>query len=131
MTSRQRFIWPFEGLYHLDDYLRELDKTDGSQGFPKWEQWVEDNNLVIQFLVAGYSREDFSVYAQQDKITVEAQKAQKQKNSRFAGRAFKQSLQDPHGCWDFQSADITYKNGILKLVIPMKKESNSHKLTIR
>lgn len=127
----QKYIWPFEGMHYLDDYLNTLDKMSGDHGFPKWEQWIDDDWLVVQFLVAGYSKEDFSIEAQSDSITVEARKTQKHPKSKFAGRAFKQSLKDVHGKWNFNEADISYENGILKIEVPMKKEAHSHKLKIR
>jgi HSP20 family molecular chaperone IbpA len=133
MTLPQKYIWPFDALYHLDDYIRTLDKSD-SGGFPKWEQWVEGENnskLVIQFLIAGYPRECINVSAQADRLTISADKAPKHALSRFAGRSFKQTLQDAHGCWDFTRADVEYKDGILRLEVPLREEAQTKALVIR
>lgn len=131
MTSLQKYLWPFEGMYHLDNYLRESDKLDSSSGFPKWEQWVDEDKLIVQFLVAGYPRESFTISAQQERLTIEAKKTDKQEKSKFAGRSFKQTLQDPHGQWDFASACVEHKDGILRLEVPIRAEAQTKLLTIK
>ena len=117
----------------FEDMWKALDAdfaTRRPQGFPKYDQYLEDGKWNIEMALAGYSKEQLSIEVDDGKLTVSALKSgdQEKKEGRvIARRSFSQSFSDPKRAWDLETAEVSYVDGLLKIVIPPKKPEQAPK----
>lgn len=121
----------FENFFDLDKFFRHLDLFDAPsrslalRGFPRGDIFVEDNNLVLELALAGYSKDQLQVQVSKDdhQVIISAGKKDKDdgEESRpgrsLARRSFKKIVEVlPE--WDLEKAEVVYKDGLLRVVVP-------------
>ena len=145
MTNKNKGIWdsPFPTLFpsdlfkQMDKFFQDLDTFSFEDlrltvgGHPKGDMYVnKDGNLIMKFTLAGYSKEQLSVSVDGNKLVISATKSAEddEDNSTLARRGFKKTFTDFAHCWDIQSADVSYKDGLLKIVVsPLARKENVSK----
>lgn len=145
MTNKNRGLWdnPFPTLFpsdlfkQLDKFFQDLDtfSSDDSRltvsGHPKGDMYVgKDGNLIMKFTLAGYSKEQLSVSVDGNKLVISATKSDEddEDSSTLARRGFKKVFTDFAHAWDIQSANVSYKDGLLKIVVaPLTRKANVSK----
>lgn len=124
---------PLLSFDHFDQLFREMlpsmDHQFCSEKFPKVLQEVRPEGLVYQIALAGYPEEKLHVEAGDGYIVVKGDKLEEE-GLLHAGRAFTWSRRDPGGTWDFKAAKVTYRNGLLTIVIPERQEAKPKALQI-
>jgi HSP20 family molecular chaperone IbpA len=149
MTNKlaKYFNDPFFGLFPssmggvFDEFFRGLDLFDQtaqnlalSRGFPKGGMFVEDGKLNIEFVLAGYKREQLSVVVEDNKMIISADKCEGDDKKHWrASRAFKQTFSNFDQQWNLQNAEVTFEDGLLRVIVPPveKEEKKSVKLNIK
>lgn len=145
--NRDNLLNTFERIF--DDSLRgafpEIHKSFGidpysKAAYPKVNVISTDDNIQIEAEIAGYAREDISVEVEDDVLSIVGKTAPTEqtdksvylvrelKRSSFS-RSFRLSEQ-----LDTNNVDATFKDGLLKIVIPRKvqiPESRVSKVTIK
>ena len=133
--NRDNWVTTFDKIF--DDAFRgfypELHKTYGIEPFakssyPKVNVISFDDSIEIEAEIAGYTKDDISVQVEDDILSIVGKASQlaeqtdksvyllrELKRSSFS-RSFKLSDQ-----LDAEQIDATFKDGLLKLVIPRKK----------
>ena len=116
-------IWRPFGLSDFDAFLDTIQKAQVQKdsGFPKVEWRTNENELLLQFALAGYSKNKLSVEVADGIITVKGEKVEDEDNL-FAGRAFTWCKKDPQNIWDFNKAEVKYEDGMLTIKAPKKEE---------
>jgi HSP20 family molecular chaperone IbpA len=81
---------------------------------PMWSESEEnDDELKIKIVVPGYEKEDFALYAKDDKILLEINKGD-DKKVKYSLQAYPYPL---------EKATAEYRNGILIITIPKAKKA--------
>lgn len=103
-----------------------------SEGFPKIDQYEDKSgNLVIKMPLAGYGKDKLSVKYDDNTITIKADKIEGEcTGGCIAQRAFTKQLVDSVGIWDLSKSKCSYKDGLLVLTIPKKKEKELNNIEI-
>ena len=91
---------------------------------PLSEQYEdEEGNLVMRVALAGYPRENISVAYTDNILVIRASKVEDEhKSLSIAKRACSKDFVDSKGIWDFASLKAVYKDGLLTITAPKKKE---------
>lgn len=88
---------------------------------PKYESMeIVNDELVMEFEVPGFSKEDFKITVEDSKLTIDGST-----ESRTFHKSYKVQSH-----WDISKTNAQSKNGILTITIPKKAESKSNKLEI-
>lgn len=126
-------LFPSEIFDDLERFLGDLDLFDPStsnlrisKGFPKGDLFLEDGNLVIELALAGYSKDQLSVRVENSgSIVVSAEKKSEGDGDEtgrggrsLARRAFQRVFPQLGKEWDVASSDVTYRDGLLRIVVP-------------
>ena len=120
----------------LDEFFGDLDVNDHQhlvKGHPRGDMYVnKEGNLVVALTLAGYSKEQLSVAVEDEKLVISATKIDDGDEGAFAKRAFKKEFTDYAHRWALSQASVSYKDGLLKVVVPpLKRESSTIKLDIK
>jgi HSP20 family protein len=133
--NRDNLLSTFDQIFddHFKGFFPELHKTYGIEPFakssyPKVNVLSLENSIEIEAEIAGYTRDDISVQVEENILSIVGKTSQlpeqtdksvyllrELKRSSFS-RSFKLSDQ-----LDVEKIDATFKDGLLKLVIPRKK----------
>lgn len=97
-----------------------------TKGFPKGDIYRENGNIVIELALAGYSKDQLSVKIVGDTLTVSAVKdeGQESRASSLKRSAFTKTFSDFGKKWDLQNADVSYKDGLLRIVVSRLEQAN-------
>lgn len=115
----------------IDDLFAQLscyDKACGNlslrKGFPKGDVFRdEDGNIVIELMLAGYSKDQLSVTIQSNSLIISATKSSdNQKGRSRSCRSFTKTFPNFTHEWDLENSNISYVNGLLSIVVPPKKQ---------
>jgi HSP20 family protein len=80
---------------------------------PMWSETGEtDEELTINIVVPGYEKEDFSLFAQDDRLLLKINKDGKSISYSVCGYPY-----------PLEKATAKYRNGILKITIPKSKKA--------
>lgn len=126
----------------MDELFGELDFFNADtasltiSGHPKGDVFVnKDGNLTLKLALAGYSKEQLAVSVEDNKLTVSATKSEEDGEGQgsLAKRAFKKTFTDFARSWDLDTAEVSYKDGLLKIVAqPLNRKVNvSRNLNIK
>lgn len=109
----------------LDTYDPETGTLSLLKGFPKGDVFIDkDGNGVIELSLAGYKKDQLSVSVDGKIITVQAKKCEECDDNRVysrARRAFTQRFTNFGDGYDLENANVSYENGLLKIVVPKKE----------
>lgn len=107
----------------FDNLLADLFKEAAvDDNFPPTKTAVVEDELVVQFALAGYTRDQLKVSITGNALEVSAEKVEGGANNLFAGRAFTWVRKDVRNEWALDKARVTHENGMLTVTIPKKEE---------
>jgi len=98
-----------------------------TDGYPLTDIYKdEDDNQVIEMALAGFSRDDLKIDVKDNKITIssESSKPESRGLRRIARRSFQKTFVDYNNQLDFKDTKASFKNGLLKVVIPQSTDKN-------
>lgn len=105
----------------LDFYDPECGGWKLTKGFPKGDVFVENDKAVIELALAGYDQSQLAVSIDGNKVVVSAKKdngeQEPQKVRMLARRSFAEEFYF-NDEFDLNSTEASYKNGLLKIVVP-------------
>ena len=108
----------------FSDFPRHLENT--TSGYPVADIYRDDEgNTVMEFALAGFTKEDLTIDVQPDKrsITVAASSVDgQQSNRRIARRAFKRTYVNYDDNLDLSKAQASFENGLLTVNVPQREE---------
>ena len=117
------------------DFPQLMQRT--TQGYPVADIYREDNgDTVMEFALAGFSKEDLSVEIKPEKksITVSATQPVSGRDEgarRIARRSFTKKYINYDNNLDLTAALAEFENGLLRLVIPTRPEAKPLTIEIK
>ena len=114
----------FENLF--SEFPRHLEAS--TSGYPVVDIYRDDDgSTVLEFALAGFTKDDLTVDVQPDKrsITISADAINhptERPNRRIAKRAFKRTYVNYDDNLDIGNASAAYENGLLTVVVPKRPE---------
>lgn len=115
-------------FFDLDSYNPVNGSWKMTKGFPKGDLFFnEEGHAVIELGLAGYEREQLSVTANNNRLTISAKKCDEEGASKprtLARRAFTEEVVFSKE-FDLSNTEVTYKNGLLRIVVPKVQRSES------
>ena len=107
-----------------------------TQGYPVADIYQDEGQTVLEFALAGFSKEDLSVEIKPEKnsITVSASNSLDEgtrENRRVARRSFSKTYVNYDNNLDLLSSTADFKNGLLRLTIPKKIEAQPLSIEIK
>ena len=98
-----------------------------TQGYPVSDMYNTEAGTILEFALAGFSRDDLSINVQPDKssITVCANSSSEDtdaENRRIARRGFQKTYVNYDSNLDLSQASAEFVNGLLTITIPKKEE---------
>lgn len=124
----------------FEDFLKSFpdNKRFPVTGFPIVDHYIDEKgNAVLEFALAGYKSEDLSVSIEGSVLTVSsdgAKQAEEEKRGfvrRIAKRAFQSKFTDRDNVYDLENAQASFVDGVLKIVILKKEQSQKKSITIK
>ncbi len=119
----------------LFDFPSLAKKT--TQGYPVVDIYNTEDGTVLEFALAGFSREELSidVLPEKSSITVKGEVAPAVEGAspdmrRIARRNFQKTYVDYGNVLDLLEARAEYTNGLLTITVPKKKEAPPVKVNI-
>lgn len=121
----------------LDTYNAETQSLS-LRSFPRGDVYVDkEGNRVIELALAGFSKDQLSVVVKDDQLTISADKCKPDdddccKSRTLARRAFKQTFSNFSKEYDLEQSEVSYVDGLLKIVVPkLEEEKEEKKLLIK
>ena len=117
------------------DFPSLMNRT--TSGYPVADIYRDESGgTVMEFALAGFSREDLSVNIQPDKrsITVSAQTSGEDGTSgsrRIARRSFQKTYVNYDNNLDLNLATAEFENGLLRLIVPQRPETKPLAIEIK
>ena len=91
-------------------------------GYPVTDIYRDDNeNQVIEMALAGFTKESINVEVQSNQITISSEGFVPERPARIARRAFAKTFVDYNDELNLTDSKITFEQGLLKVLIPMKE----------
>ncbi len=127
----------FEDLFDAMDFPALLNRT--TQGYPVADIYKDDDgSTVMEFALAGFQKENLHVEIIPEKreIHVSAdshddEDQQSVKMRRIARRAFHKTFVNYDSDLDLSRAEASYENGLLRISLPAKPESQPLQVEIK
>ncbi len=131
--------WPINRphVFEGDIFTKMFDiLDDGGQTHKIWSSdpyniYTDKNkNTILEFAIVGAEKEDVNVIVAGQTLKIEAdrQEPKEEENEFYYKKIAQRSLKKSytlHDSVDKESITSSYKNGLLKVVIPIKKEDKS------
>ncbi|MGB5818985.1 MAG: Hsp20/alpha crystallin family protein [Saonia sp.] len=121
---RNRFPW--NAIEHLDTDNFFVEESNG----PAMNIKEREDDFMIELAVPGFDKEDFEISTKDRTLEVSAQKSIENAGEdngytrkEFSYSSFKRSMRLPQTVDASKEVKATYKNGILSLDLPKKKEA--------
>ena len=117
------------------DFPSLMNRT--TSGYPVADIYRDESGgTVMEFALAGFSKEDLSVNIQPDKrsITVSAQTSGEDGTSgsrRIARRSFQKTYVNYDNNLDLNLATAEFENGLLRLMVPQRPETKPLAIEIK
>jgi HSP20 family protein len=117
------------------DFPQHLKRS--TQGYPVADIYTaEDGSTVMEFALAGFSKEDLSIEVTPEKcsITVRACSgfAESEKTGRrIARRSFEKTYVNYDNNLDLSLISSKFENGLLSIIVPMRPEVKPLRITIK
>ena len=124
LMGRHVFDDVFDNFF--SDFPRYLKQS--TQGYPVVDIYRgEDGETVMEFALAGFSKEELSIDVQPDKrsITVAATtgvEGGEESSRRIARRSFKKTYVNYDDNLDLTQMSAKYENGLLSITVPQRPE---------
>lgn len=127
-----RFPWNssvFSNFLNADDFFKDDFFTKDSL-MPAMNVKENDNNFEIELAAPGFSKGDFDITIDDNRLHIAAEKSTKEEEKEegyirkeFSYSSFKRSLMLPDSIDQNEDVKATYKNGILKFNLLKKEEA--------
>lgn len=128
-------LFTSDAFKRLNDFFGDMNTDDYHlfKGHPRGDIYINrEGNMVVALTLAGYSKDQLSVLVEADKLVISASKADGDEEGTIARRAFKKVFTDVAHRWDLKTANVSYKDGLLKIVAqPQKRENSTVQLEIK
>ena len=117
------------------DFPALVNRT--TQGYPVADIYNnEDGGTVLEFALAGFSKNDLNVEIKPDKntISVSAQHSDEEAESsrrRIARRSFQKTYVNYDNNLDLSSATAEFENGLLQITLPSRPETKALSIKIK
>ena len=117
------------------DFPALVNRT--TQGYPVADIYNnEDGSTVLEFALAGFSKNDLNVEIKPDKntISVSAQHSDEEAESsrrRIARRSFQKTYVNYDNNLDLSSATAEFENGLLQITLPSRPETKALSIKIK
>ena len=116
------------------DFPALLNRT--TQGYPVLDIYHEDNgDTVLDFALAGFSKEDLSIEIRPEKNTITVSAGQPKAPSghgrRIARRSFSKTYVNYDNNLDLGATSAEFENGLLRLLIPTRAEAKPLTIDIK
>ena len=106
-----------------------------TQGYPVADIYSDsEGNTVMEFALAGFSREELTVEVKPEDRSITVAAASENETSgerRIAKRAFKKTYVNYDDNLDLASAQASYENGLLAIVVPRRPEIQPLQIDIK
>ncbi|MCD6080217.1 MAG: Hsp20/alpha crystallin family protein [Candidatus Omnitrophica bacterium] len=148
MKWRRRDEWdPFKDLFDLQKEINRLFETSFSrlpQRFiseesfaPAIDLYEDENEYVVEAELPGLKQDEIKVSVEDDILTISGEKKREKevkegnlyRSERFYGK-FERQIVLPQNA-EKDNIKASYKNGVLKVVIPKKEEAKSKRVDIK
>jgi len=145
---RRRDEWdPFKDLFDLQKEINRLFETSFSrlpQRFiseesfaPAIDLYEDENEYVVEAELPGLKQDEIKVSVEDDILTISGEKKREKevkegnlyRSERFYGK-FERQIVLPQNT-EKDNIKASYKNGVLKVVIPKKEEAKSKRVDIK
>ncbi len=145
---RRKDEWdPFKDLFELQKEINRLFETSFSrlpQRFapeerfaPAIDLYEDENEYVVEAELPGLKQDEIKVSVEDDILTISGEKKREKevkeenlyRSERFYGK-FERQIVLPQNT-DKENIKASYKNGVLKVVIPKKEEAKPKKVDIK
>ena len=118
----------------IPDFPALMNRT--TQGYPVADIYRDKEATVMEFALAGFSKEDLSIEIKPEKnsITVSAKTSQDDQESnsrRIARRSFTKTYVNYDNNLDLSAISAEFENGLLRLVVPTKAEAKPLTISIK
>ena len=117
------------------DFPQLMQRT--TQGYPVADIYQEDNgDTVMEFALAGFSKEDLSVEIKPEKKSIKVSAEQPanepaEGSRRIARRSFTKKYINYDNNLDLTAVNAEFENGLLRLVIPTRPEAKPLTIDIK
>mgnify|MGYP003152168450 CR=1 FL=1 len=117
------------------DFPALVNRT--TQGYPVADIYSnEDGGTVLEFALAGFSKNDLNVEIKPDKntISVSAQHSDEEAEGdrrRIARRSFQKTYVNYNNNLDLSSATAEFENGLLQITLPSRPEAKALSVKIK
>jgi len=126
----------FDDIFNhvLDDFPQLIQQS--TRGYPVSDIYQnEKGDTVMEFALAGFSKEDLSIDVKPEKrsITVraESKSGDEDTNRRIARRSFEKTYVNFDNNLDFSLISATFENGLLSINVPVRPEAEPINITIK
>ena len=125
----------FNDFFNPDAFSTHLSKS--VSGYPVADIYQnQEGSTVLEFALAGFSKEDLTVDVKPDKreITVSAKSGndnEQQTSRRIARRSFTKTYVNYDDNLDLGSATAVFENGLLTVTVPPRPETQPVQITIQ
>lgn len=134
MTQRYP-ITPFDQIF--GDMFGSFYEVSSGNTYPLHDIFVEEDDLVFEFALSGFSKDDLSVELANNILTVQGKKDAKNEvvqrkylQKKIAERNFKVTYAIPNEYLG-QESEVSFVDGILTIVFPKSPEARSKQLAIK
>jgi len=122
----------------FDSFVTDMPQyvRQSTQGYPVADIYTnEDGMTVMEFALAGFSRSELNVEVKPEvrSITISAQAegdSSSPSGRRIARRSFTKTFVNYDDDLDLTSAEATFENGLLSIVVPRRPETQPVKIKI-
>jgi HSP20 family protein len=106
-----------------------------TRGYPVADIYSDDdNNTILEFALAGFTKEELSISVQPDKksITVSAQSNDSSGDAsrRIARRSFTKTYVNYDNNLDLSAINASFENGLLRVTVPRRAEIQPIEISI-
>ena len=119
----------------FDDFLSNpTNVVKQTTGYPVTDIFRDvEENQVIEMALAGFTKESITVETQSNQITIRSEGIENRPSDNHGGiarRAFKKTFIDYNNELELSDAKVTFVQGLLRVVIPMKEAAYPRQITI-
>ena len=125
----------------FDDVFSELFESSfptllkqSTRGYPVADIYQQNGDTIMEFALAGFSKEDLSVEVKPEtrSVTVKATSSDEATGNvrRIAKRNFEKTYVNYNNNLDLSSTSAKFENGLLRIVVPARPESKPRSIKI-
>lgn len=123
----------FDDVFKNFDELMNSSRLSFQDVFPPINVFADEESVLLEVALAGYSKDELSVDIDGNKIIIEAKPVEEEEKKgkyfkrRIKKQAFKRAYELPNDVYDVNGTTVEFNNGLLAITIPAKKEASTVK----